>query len=591
MLSMPSLLRSFVWLSIVPCGVRAAPAQEPAAPEVVVVEGRVVDMRGEGVPAAKVWVTPRHDQDTRHASSVADGDGFFRIGKAPKREMMIVNAASDGYCTGVEYADGGTGVTVHLQSAATVRGVLCDRAGKPVANATVCARVEGRVLNYVQILAQTDAQGQFELAAVPLAPIYIAAWIPGEGLAHSILHVAKSIDVQLQPDATPMTRLTVHIEGVPTEALTDISLTLLPYVDGRLRELPPPLHRPKLSATELVLDALPDWEYLVSPTSTKWIFAPRNLRAKPKAGPHVLKFRGTARNDTTLACPIVVSGPDGKPVPDVAFVMRASNGGLRSSGTSDADGKLTITSPLGVGTEAILYSVDDRWVPDQEKVARANRHLEPRDLNKHEFVVDPSKPIEVRLAPASSVSGRVIRADGRPAAFVSVELEESSANRMPHWMAMGYATTDRDGNYRFPRLHHIGVPLRVHSESTLGEWVGDPFDLSKPGTVVKLPEAKLGEPATIEGVLRDAQQQPVGGVRVWLRDWDMVSRQQRSGSVVETLTDAQGRYRFLGVPLGGAWLQLLAEPGETHVNGKAVEPFEVEAGKTYTFDLQLPAGK
>ena len=108
---------------------------------------------------------------------------------------------------------------------------------------------------------------------------------------------------------------------------------------------------------------------------------------------------------------------------------------------------------------------------------------------------------------------------------------------------------------------------------------------------MKLPDANLGETAAIEGVLRDAQQQPVGGVRVWLRDWDMATGGQRSGSVVETLTDAQGRYRFVGVPLGGAWLQLLAESGERHPTARAVEPFEVEAGKTYTFDLQLPEAK
>ena len=591
MLSMPSLPRSFVWLFVVACGVRAAPAQEPAAPEVVVVEGRVVDMRGEGVPAAKVWVTTWREPDTVLARSGADGDGFFRIGKVPKLEGLQLRAASEGYCTGVEYLGSDSVATVNLQSATTVRGTLRDRAGKPVANATVCARVDGRVLHYVMVQAKTDAEGRFELAAVPLAPIHVGAWIPGDGLAHTLLHVAKATDLDLRPDATPTTRLRVQIDGVPADALGDITLSLLPYVDGSLRELPPPLHRMRPSATESVLDAMPDWEYRVSPSSTTWVFAPRERKAEPGKGPHVLKFTGTPRHDTKLACPIVVTGPDGKPVAGVTFVMRASNGGNRSRGTSDADGKLTMESPLGIGSEAILYSVDDRWVTDQEKVARANRYSDPRDLNDHEFVVDPSQPVEVRLAPASSVAGRLLRADGRPAAFVSVELEESSPNRMPHWMAMAYATTDRDGNYRFPRLHHIAAPLRVHAASPLGEWAGEPFDLGKPGTVVKLPDAKLGETAAIEGVLRDAQQQPVGGVRVWLRDWDMATGGQRSGSVVETLTDAQGRYRFVGVPLGGAWLQLLAESGERHPTARAVEPFEVEAGKTYTFDLQLPEAK
>lgn len=44
MLSMPSLPRSFVWLWVVACGVQPAPAQEPAAPESTVVEGRVVEL-------------------------------------------------------------------------------------------------------------------------------------------------------------------------------------------------------------------------------------------------------------------------------------------------------------------------------------------------------------------------------------------------------------------------------------------------------------------------------------------------------------------------------------------------------------------
>lgn len=587
MLSMPSLLRAFVWVFVVAYGVRA-PAQEPAAPEVIVVEGRVVDMRGDGVPAAKVWVTTWRDPDTALARGGADGDGYFRIGKVPKLEGLQVRAASEGYCTGVEYLGSGNVATVNLQSATTVRGTLRDRSGKPVANATVCARVDGRVLDYVTVLAKTDAKGQFELAGAPLAPMYIAAWVAGEGLAHTLVHIAGSIDVHLQPDTAPTTRLTVQIDGVPAEALADVALSLLPYTDGTMRELPPPLHRTRMTAAELVLDALPNWEYRVSPSSTKWVFAPRELRVKPEAGPHVMKFTGSARNDTTLACPIVVTGPDGKPVAGVTFVMRAGNGGNSSRGTSDADGKLTMASPLGVGTEAVLYSVDDRWVTDQEK--RAD-HSDARDLNWHTFVVDPSKPLAVRLAPASSVSGRLLRADGRPAAFVPVEIEESNPGRMPHWMGMARATTDRDGNYRFSRLHHIAAPLRVHCASSLGEWAGEPFDLGKPGTVVKLPDAKLGEPAMIEGVLRDAQQQPVGGVRVWLRDWEMASGSQRSGSLVETLTDAQGRYRFVGVPLGGAWLQVLAEPGERHWPDKAVEPFEVEAGKTYTFDLQLPEAK
>ena len=83
MLSMPSLLRSLFRAFVASCCAGMAPAQE-TAPELTVIEGRVVDMRGEGVPAAKVWVTTTGDPESVLARGVADGDGFFRIAKVPK---------------------------------------------------------------------------------------------------------------------------------------------------------------------------------------------------------------------------------------------------------------------------------------------------------------------------------------------------------------------------------------------------------------------------------------------------------------------------------------------------------------------------
>jgi len=112
------------------------------------------------------------------------------------------------------------------------------------------------------------------------------------------------------------------------------------------------------------------------------------------------------------------------------------------------------------------------------------------------------------------------------------------------------------------------------------------FTLAEAGARVAVPDLKLAPAATVEGTVLDPQQKPAPGIRVWLRDWDFAKSGQKSGSVVEVITDRQGRYRFLGVPPGGAWLQLLVD-GE-HPRDRAVEPFEVEAGKSYTFELQLP---
>ncbi|MGK0204339.1 MAG: hypothetical protein ACI9S9_003421, partial [Planctomycetota bacterium] len=78
----------------------------------------------------------------------------------------------------------------------------------------------------------------------------------------------------------------------------------------------------------------------------------------------------------------------------------------------------------------------------------------------------------------------------------------------------------------------------------------EPFSLDKAGDNIKVPYIKLAAPATIEGVIRDANNKPAPGVTVWLRDWDMTRNPWKSGSITEVVSDRLGRYRFLGVPLG-----------------------------------------
>jgi hypothetical protein len=57
----------------------------------------------------------------------------------------------------------------------------------------------------------------------------------------------------------------------------------------------------------------------------------------------------------------------------------------------------------------------------------------------------------------------------------------------------------------------------------------------------------------------------------------------------ETITDRDGRYRFLGVPPGDASLRLQPDPDDRPPRDSAFEPFVVEAGRSHTHDLQLPA--
>ncbi|HZN40167.1 MAG TPA: carboxypeptidase-like regulatory domain-containing protein [Planctomycetota bacterium] len=101
-----------------------AAQQQPAAPETPVLEGRVVDLRGEGVPAAKVWIATQPPPAEPVAQTIADGEGCFRM-KAPQLEWLQVQATGEGTCRGVAFARRGTrALRIEVHDAVVVRGVL-----------------------------------------------------------------------------------------------------------------------------------------------------------------------------------------------------------------------------------------------------------------------------------------------------------------------------------------------------------------------------------------------------------------------------------------------------------------------------------
>lgn len=136
-------------------------------------------------------------------------------------------------------------------------------------------------------------------------------------------------------------------------------------------------------------------------------------------------------------------------------------------------------------------------------------------------------------------------------------------------------------------MHAMAEPMRVAVSGSAGFAISAEIE-TKPGSLADVGGLKLAPPATIAGVVRGLDQKPIAGARVWLHDWDFDTGRQKSGSVTEVITDREGRYRFTGVPIGGAWLQvmLLAR----HSSGRAVEPFDVTAGATLTHDLMLHEG-
>lgn len=579
----PSLLPLLAFAAL-----RQDPPPQDPPPATVVLAGRVVDLRGEGVPVAAVWVTDTAKPDAPLARTVTDAEGYFRVGRVPQRESWTVWATSDGRSLDSDYVRSAAEVArVALHDATTVRGVVRDADGELVPGAIVSASPAGRALSRRQVTATTDADGRFAIDKVPLGLSQLTAWVPGQGLAELRHRVVGDDDLALAATRDATTSFLITIDGLPDEQRPPVTLAWLPYRNGSLTWLPEPYHRPRIDGDEWRAASLPDWRYVVRLSATGYTFEPDQIEVKPGTGPHQLGFVAHALGTTTLDCPAVVRGPDGAPLAGLPFVLRKIGGGARATATSGAEGELTFASPLAAGTEVIVYTTAYDWVVDQEKGEGLTGASDRRFIDDHECVVAPDRTLELRVIRACAVSGRLLRADGRPAQYVRVQLEERRDGRWPEWMTFAYATTDRDGTYRFRGLHHLPDPVRVLVEGAAGTATGEPVAIAAPATEAAVPELRLAPPAVVEGVVRGADGRPSPGVAVWLRDWDFGKNAQKSGSVTETVTDRQGRYRFVGVPVGGAWLEIVLDE-DANREQRVVDPFAVEAGTTYTFELTDP---
>src|SRR5687767_12928806 len=85
----------------------AATQEPPPPPETFVLEGRVVDLRGDGVPVAKVWIATAPPPAAPVVEATADGEGYFRL-KAPQYDSLQVYATGEGMCRGLAYVRRGT---------------------------------------------------------------------------------------------------------------------------------------------------------------------------------------------------------------------------------------------------------------------------------------------------------------------------------------------------------------------------------------------------------------------------------------------------------------------------------------------------
>jgi len=548
-------MRRTTWLAI---GMFASVAA--AQQERVTVAGRVVDMQGRGVVAAQVEVARWLDGSFEPQRTRTDGEGVFRLAlPAPPPATMhrlVVNA--DGMSRVVAHSY--TGVIeqpIVLHEAATLRGVLRDADGAPLANVEVLARSDADALKGAESVATTDEHGRFRLDAVAIGPTTIRAFAAGHGMFEATQHVVDDAEVTLAPAAGETTSISVTLEGDVTD-LGDGPIVLL-RMNGMLG-LPKALAEPTFADGRWSFDMLPDRDGWLDARFASAPIEPGFVQLRAGSGPHdvtlrVLPVRVDAEPLTFTA---VVTDAAGAPLPDLELELQSLQArAATSTATTDADGRATFSTPLAPGTRALITIRRGDY-----RLQRRGEAVVPTTQSFGECVVEAGGTVELFAAPTCSVTGRILRPDGRPAPFVAFEWLRGPMKDRPYWSPFGSAHTDEAGRYHLQKVAVCDVPVRVRVASIDGTGEGPELRLETAGVERNAGDLTLAPPAAVRGILRDATGAPVAGAPLRMR---LATPQRRRAAArglrrdapqwFDVVTGRDGTFRFVGVPPGDASIE------------------------------------
>jgi RNA polymerase sigma factor (sigma-70 family) len=205
------------------------------------VSGVVVDEAGAPVAGARVVAAAATEPfpviDPRRDGVVTGKDGAFRLpAVAAGTHRLTASHPDHGPVTTEPFViDGVTprgGLALQLTAGATVRGVVRDRAGSPVAAADVTLVARGHVHWRMRRQAFTGGDGRFTIAGLPRRPVDVVAWHPSgaSAIVEVDLAAAREHDLALTLDIAGV------IEGVVVDRagarIADVQVVAAPELGG-----------------------------------------------------------------------------------------------------------------------------------------------------------------------------------------------------------------------------------------------------------------------------------------------------------------------------------------------------------------------
>ncbi len=500
-----------------------------------VLQGRVVDVLGDPVPAATVAAIAH---GVTVARTTTDGEGVYHLSRVPARGAEIRFTAPGKAEVCVPWRGPGAPHFRNetLEDADRLYGRVTNAAGGAVAGATVIV-----VADRFHGEAVTDAGGRYELAAVPLRAVLVRAWAATGRAERAVRLVGTTrCDISM-PARTPGTRC-VRVKGLPAEAvatarveMTSSDLALLTN-RGRV-----PLRADstaEVTPTECCL------VHLVAPgfdaTPAGYLLT---------AGDAPIEFEVAPFTCTTILKGRVVDGHS-RPIAGYRLAARDRSSCDLGSVVIGADGHFTLPVPIQSRAFCRLGLELSGWQLVGETMAIAD------GFSWVSVTADPQALVDLCVEPTCELRTEL---RGRGGAWLVLAEVVIADAEQPH-KAFVRAISDRMGNVEV----HLPVgDYELFATGNDGQIARADVRVAASRGAAAVPWQVLPS-GTIEGQVLDVEGQPMPGIELYL------AAQELQGATMEhassrlscrVLTDRNGRFRGRGLS-PGMWTVVAPEqPG------------------------------
>lgn len=574
-------------------------AQDPQ-PATAVVTGRVLDSLGE--PIVQATVTATRDNDDRVLTKQkTDGSGLFALPGIPIDEGVSVRAEAVGrtrakiWLTPKQTREALREDLV-LYDSGIVTGIVVDGAGSPIVGACVSAATPFARPRATVAEATTDNQGRFTIDTAPLGELLLLTWKRGFVLDERKMFLQGRSEPRIALTDNGGACIEVGVEGVAPAERASVKLLLERFVDNWSQELPSPLGVCVLDERgRATVEGLLPGKYQMIPISP---LVSVRVRANEEAkAPQIPGMRSTPARDANLT----LAAGQRQEVTFEAAKARAVrvSGTLRTEdGTALGGRSLRFSSSNGVRIGRVRCDASGAF-SFHASLSQGER-LWPRLLDDDLFLVDSTAPMDgngyivdgeqldlaLSARPPVMARGKVLSVNGAPLGAVRVAMTAQLLGRgnsimlSPERHEWANGRTDADGTFvlswdddRSRRLGEARIEARDAAGCSMVPLVDDATAL-----VLRLKPA-----AQIEGVMRDAQDRPMGGMRVRLTSLDEPAVGRRG--VIDAVTTRDGRYRMPTLAEGSYRLELFSGG---RVAADTRQPVAVAPGEQKREDFKLP---